>query len=471
MNVKVPLIWIAVLAVAVLVWPGSAAAQWTPPVKVSDAIEGGSGGVSAARCGSNVVVGFGDVESGQPNSWDGFAYSKDGGRTFTDGGTLPIPPENPDAISASFLGPNGPFMGSGPGNPVVACSNSSRFYYASVYTDFNDCPELPCTSISVSASNDGGQTWGLPVVASKQSADIYLFGWPSMAVDPTNPSRLYVAYINNNDVNPFDFGDCPGEAFGFGTTILEFTSSSDGGKTWSQRRQLDHSCPVVFSTTPPSGTLMTPNVVVSPDGIVYLTYALAGIVNPQQQTPNEIRFMRSIDSGNTFSAPQIVSTDAVNNAAPKLAVNRTFSPHRGNIYLTWPGSPAGTYTDVLVSESLDHGLSFSFPRPISPTPAANVGRTQANPVIAVDEDGQVQDCFYDTGSNAPTSSSVYSYNCATSFNYTATWQNHRVVSSAPAGFNALTADFLRHHDGFFTAFELQNSAGQKHVAGQTSDNP
>ena len=338
-----------------------------------------------------------------------------------------------------------------------------------MYTDWNDCPVLPCTAISVSTSNDSGQTWGLPVVASMQSGDIYQFASPTVAADPTNPLRVYVAYINSNFASPFDFSDCPDNLFG--ETILEFTSSTDGGKTWSPRSQLDHACADVISTTPPSGALISPSVAVSPDGKVYLAYGLTGVVNPQQKTPNEVRFMRSVDGGNTFSAPMIVSTDVVNNAAPKLAVNRTFSPHRGNIYLTWSGSPAGTYTDVLVSDSLDGGLSFSFPRPISPAPAAGSGRTQANPVIAVDEDGQVQTCFYDTGSNAPTSTSVYSYNCATSFNYTATWQNHRVVSSAPVGFNALVADFLRHRDGFFTAFELQNSAGQRRVAGQTTDNP
>ena len=63
---------------------------------------------------------------------------------------------------------------------------------------------------------------------------------------------------------------------------------------------------------------------------------------------------------------------------------------------------------------------------------------------------------------------MYSYNCASSFNHAATWQLQRVANSAPVGYDAVTSDFLTHHDGFFNAFELQTN-GVRHVAGQFSD--
>jgi hypothetical protein len=164
----------------------------------------------------------------------------------------------------------------------------------------------------------------------------------------------------------------------------------------------------------------------------------------------------------------VVSRIATGNATPQLAVDRTNSPHRGEIYLTWSGAPAGTYTSVLQADSLNSGASFSFPRPINGTPATGTGRFQANPVIAVDNDGQVQICYYNTPTNTPTSTSLYSYNCATSFNHAATWQLQRVANSAPVGFDAMTPDFLTHHDGFFNAFELQAN-GTSRVVGQFSD--
>jgi hypothetical protein len=461
MNSNLALKWLVVCAAGILPLAGSASAQTSGIFKVSNAIEGTAPGVSVARCGGSIVAGFGDAEPHNNNSAAGYAVSKNAS-LFTDPGVLPVPPQGANSVSSSTLGPIGPYAYVGRGNPVVACSNPFHSYYASVYTNFNDCPLLPCTAISVSPSIDGGQTWGFPVVASMQSGDIYQFAAPTTAVDPTNPLRIYVAYINNNFVNPFDFSDCPSIN---GIAILEFTSSSDGGKTWSPRTQLDHSCVQGFTTTPPSGTLMTPNVVVSSGGNVYLTYELAGANVNGQQTPNEIRFMRSLDNGKTFSAPSIVSTMATNDANPQLAVDRSKLRSRGEIYLTWSGARSAVSTDVLVADSVNNGVSFSFPRPISPAPLVGPGHFQTNPVIALDFDGQVGVCFYNTPTNAPTSSSVYSYNCATSFNRAASWTTRLVKSAVPVGYDALTTDFLLHNDGFLTTFEVQVN-GTRSVVGQ-----
>jgi hypothetical protein len=458
MSSKLALKCVLVCGFGFLLLVSNASAQTSGIFKVSNAIEGTAPGVSVARCGPSVVAGFGDAEPNNTNSVAGYAISKNAS-LFTDLGVLPVPPQNPNATSSSTLGPTGGFVGTG--NPVAACSNPFHSYYASVYTDYNDCPILPCTAISVSASSNGGQTWGLPVVASMQSGDIYQYGSPTMAVDPTNSLRLYVAYINNNFVNPFDF-PCPSNN---GVTILEFTSSSDGGKTWSQRTQLDYSCVQGFTTTPPSGTLITPNVAVSPGGQVYLTYELQGTNINGQQMPNEIRFMRSLDNGKTFSAPSIVSTTATNNANPQLAVDRSKLGSRGEIYLTWSGARTAVSTDVLVADSVNNGASFSFPRPISPAPLSGHGHFQTSPVSAVDYDGQVATCYYETPGNSPTSSSVYSFNCATSFNHSASWTTRVVKSAVPVGYDAITSDFLLHNDGFITTFEVQVN-GTRSVVGQ-----
>ena len=109
---------------------------------------------------------------------------------------------------------------------------------------------------------------------------------------------------------------------------------------------------------------------------------------------------------------------------------------------------------------------ISASRPISAAPTG--GRFQANPVIAVDNDGQVQACFYETPTNTPDNNSVYSYNCGVSLNQGATWQITSLASSVPVGFDAVTGNFLLKNDGFFTAFEVQAS-GQRHVVGSISD--
>jgi hypothetical protein len=459
MSVKTEFVCIAVCIAGILLFPGKAAAQFGPQVKVSNAIEGGSGGVSAARCGNNVVVGFADAEASNPNSFDGFAFSKNAGATFTDGGTLPTPPVDPTEGPAILGAGGGGFTG--PGNPSVACANSNLFYYASVYT-----PAVPgcgidtpgCTGISVSRSTNGGVNWGLPVIASRQGEDNFTFQSPSMAVDPTNPSHLYVAYIDI-DITHFLFPDCDMDSY-----ATDVVQSLDGGKTWVGPFPVDHACDSFGSNPALTGTLVTPNIVVSPEGNVYLTNEFLG----QSGNPNAIHFLRSTDHGKTFSAPMIVSKDAINNALPQLAVDRTRSSFRGTIYLTWSGKPRGTTTEVLMSDSLNHGASFSFPRSVRSTSQG----TQVNPVVAVDNDGQVADCYYVTSTNTPTSSSSYFYNCLTSFNHAVTWAGYqKLVPVAPPGFDALTSDFLLQNDGFFTAFELRASSGQRHVVGEKSDNP
>jgi len=120
----------------------------------------------------------------------------------------------------------------------------------------------------------------------------------------------------------------------------------------------------------------------------------------------------------------------------------------------------------LVSESLDQGSSFTFPRQIEPAGTAST-HFQTSSALAVDNDGQVAACFYETPDNQPTNSSVYSYNCATSFNFAATWTAQRLANSAIVNFDTLTSDFLLGNDGFFTAFEV--SANGTRVVGNSSN--
>jgi hypothetical protein len=470
MNGKLVLKCVAVFVAGGLLLAGSASGQTSGVFKVSDTIEGPpAAGVTAARCGTNIVVGFGDSESGV-TSFDGYVVSTDSGKSFRDFGVLPVSTEDLTGFGPDLLG-NAGFQQASAGafNRSLACANSSRFYYASTLQSASiPCIGFPiCSAISVSNSTDGGKSWSLPIVVDIASADTHTLLSPSIAVDPSNPQRLYIAYLFWSTNPPFDqlFPDCASLDTQNGIMSIRVANSLDGGATWKNALVEDSCADQLFA----SPQLLSPTIAVSATGQVYVAYEfLPSQTSPGPILPNEIHFARSTDHGLTFSAPLKVSSVAGQNAVPQLAVDRTHSPHRGQIFLTWSGEPAGTYTSVLESDSLNAGLSFSFPRPINGTPGAGLGRFQANPVIAVDNDGQVQICYYNTPTNTPTSTSVYSYNCATSFNHAATWQLRRVANSAPVGYNAVTSDFLTHHDGFFTAFELQTN-GTRRVVGQFSD--
>src|SRR6267154_2771884 len=453
MNGRLVLKCVVVCTVSALAFAASASAQWSGSIVVTNAVEpmfGGQniGGVTAARCGSSVVVGFGDFEQGNGNSFAGYAASSDGGLTFRDLGVLPI------AVDPEF-GPRDHLGDGAPQQPKVdhavslACAGPLLFYYATLdlVNDPANCnPE--CRAISVSTSRDGGMIWGSPMLAASAFSDNHFLDKPSIAADPTSP-RVYVAYLDENGPPlDFSFPDCEGGTI----TELRLASSADLGKTWTSN-VVDHVCSL-SSNPETDGLLAAPNVVVSPGGKVYLTYEFhqAGSdSNPAGS--NEIRFTRSVDQGKTFSPSLVVSKTAIDNALPHLAVDRTNTTNQGRIYVTWAGSQSGTYTDILISDSTSFGTSFSFPRPLNPPPAAGTERFETESVLSVDNDGQVAACYYETPTNSPTSSSVYSYNCKLSFNHAATWQSQRVLSSVPVGLDALTSDFLLSADGFFTAFE------------------
>jgi hypothetical protein len=473
MSVKLAFRCVATFTAGLLLLAGSAFAQTSGIIKVSDAIEAGpsgvpSAGISAARCGTNIVVGFGDAHSGV-TSFDGYAVSSDNGKTFRDFGVLPVSTEDVYGFGPDLLGSGSPVVDpAGSFNPSVACADSSHFHYASIFqSDSIPCNGFPiCSAISVSTSTDGGKSWNLPIVVDSGSQDTHTLLSPSIAVDPSNPQRVYIAYLFWNIFGPFDqsFPDCANASLLNGIMAIKVANSVDGGATWKQTLVEDSCADEMFGTP----QLVAPSIAVSATGQVYVAYEfLPTQVSPGPVLPDEIHFARSTDHGQTFSAPLKVSSLADRNALPRLAVDRTHSPHRGEIYLTWSGKPTGTYTDVLVSDSLNAGLSFSFPRPITPGSFTS-GHFQANPVVAVDNDGQVAACFYETSSNQPTSSSIYIYRCANSSNHAATWQLQPVAFSVPVGYDSLTTDFLTHHDGFFTAFEVQAS-GQRHVVGQFSD--
>ena len=403
---------------------------------------------------------------------NGVSFSGDGGQTFTDVG---------------FLNP-GPGPSILAGDPVVACSSASRFYYASNFETTRpggSCnPYCPVSAISVSISSDGGRSWGSPVVAAANNDCCHTLDKPWLAVDPTNVSRLFLTYTDDVCCAP----------------AIKLVRSNDGGSTWSAPIVLDQEPSGQFFPNVVSGS----NVAVAPDGQVYVAYEFftGGL---SSTGPREIHFQRSLDHGQTFGVPLKVSDIVGNGAAyggyprsdlegdflinefPQLAVDRTSGPSNGTLYITWsdgrhkvrPDALGGTYAyaDIVVAKSTNHGLSFTVPAPVSPTPATfqGHGRDQFFPGIAVDGSGKVAVCYYDRR-NDPTNLAIDRY-CSLSVNHGSTWQDMR--ASGPAWlpfqadffvhdlgeYDALTSDFLLQNSGFFGAFVIEED-GNPNIVGR-----
>lgn len=426
---------------------------------------------STAWCGNNVVIGFNDSGSyietwpvpGIGLSFNGVARSTNKGGSFTDLGYL-----NPGPTVTDFLS----------GDPVVVCSDPNTFYYASLFV------RSATSDISVSKSIDGGATFGNPVSAASKNRATHFLDKEWMAVDPTNPNRLFVTYtdFDSSGVCGFDGG---GPIL---RTAIELVRSTDGGATWSP--------PVVISEVCGDAFVQGSQVAVGPAGEVYVVWEAFAVSGAR-----EIDGRKSTDNGFTFGSVVKVS-DAIcaGNCSvlqgnfrsafefPTLAVDRSGGSMNGYIYIAWhdgrnltvPDFWVGAYgyTDILFSRSADGGATWSAPVRVNNNAeplASGLGTDQYQPGMAVDKKGKIGICFYDRRKDP--SNHFIDRECATSKDAGASWSNKRITKSSflpvpsqdlltnpryMGDYDGLASDFTKTNSGFVGAWG-DNSLGNPDI--------
>jgi hypothetical protein len=357
-------------------------------------------GSSLGWCGRNAVSGFNDWGSfvatflgmgGSASgsfSINGFAYSTNAGRNFTDGGILLSDPVPAGVAFRDLFG-----------DPVVRCSDSDTFYYAAQAEDTPVVTTDPRFSgISVSTSTDGGVTWGGAVMASSKDAALHFLDKPWMDVKGGN---IYVTYT--------DFEFAPNATCGteFHTTI-ELVRSTDGGGTWSLPLVLDTICGN-------TAFLQASQVAVGNAMDVYAaweSYPMGFL------PPRSIQLRRSTDAGASFAAAvQVSDVTPVGGGRLLQGGFRSFfdlqglgvdrgGKNDGRVYVSWQDgrnlsqpdfyAEIGSYNfaDVLLAKSDDGGANWSAPARVNNDfPSRPVD--QYLPALAVDPRGTVGVFFYD----------------------------------------------------------------------------
>lgn len=432
---------------------------------------------SSAWCGNTVVVGYNDsgafartagVNYNGAWSFSSVSYSNDHGGTFREAGYM-----NPGTNPVNFIA----------GDPVVACTSPTQFYYSSIYASGQDSSGNFFNGVAVNASSDGGQTWGPPVAAVAKDFT-HSIDKPWMAADPTNALRLYVTYTD------FDFSGlygvptaaCPNDI----RYAIEVVVSGDGGATWSAPTTVHQECYYSGGFNGVQGS----NPAVAADGTLYVGYEFL----PGSVPNNEIHLATSLDHGQSFASDAKVSNvwpngnqgllqgGFRNNEFPQVAVDRSSAPTRGTVYIAWSDGAANivpdlpvifgsyAYPDVRVASSTNRGASFSIPVTVSPTPAnfSGRGRDQFFPGVAVNRKGHVGVCYYDRR-QSPDNSRIDRY-CSVSEDAGSTWDEEQasefgwtpahdadgVINPAYIGdYDAVSSDFLLQKNGFFSSFEVQ----------------
>lgn len=370
--------------------------------------------------GSQILVGFNDAQGfcgppfdapctpENPPGLSGYAFSTDGGLTFTDGGA---PPNFTDAFGNDVFSRGDPWMDRGG-------FNDSTFYYSSIAVSTNSTTEL---GIGVWRGGFAGKNFSF--------SDVHTFNSP-------NPGDLYdkdafgaahdgsgAAYATITNF----IAECGQPAFGFGR--IEVWSTHDGGDTWSGPTTAG--ADQTFITNPSNPACGTTGILqqasmpaVGPNGEVYVAWGFGPTFNANSiATTGAIHVATSLDGGATFGAP--VSAASINSNffnvpvgdnrsslldEPWIAVDGAGS-RKGRIYVTFSSSssavgptptiacpnglPAGTTcvaqslvtSQVYITHSDDRGATWSTPVALTSAPSGTTKRWW--PVVKVEPGGNV----------------------------------------------------------------------------------
>jgi hypothetical protein len=261
--------------------------------------------VSVAANGDNVLLAFNDgqgVTAFPRTHTQGYAWSTNGGQSFTDGGAPPSPP--------GWLWDS---------DPVVAVNEKTGEFW---YLGLNSSSTLNGIALVKATFSGGAIAWGTPHLV--RSADDFevLLDKPWMTVDPAS-GRLHVVYTAFGAFSPTD--------------TIEIQSSSDGGLTWS--------APLALSDPADDGYVQGARVAVGPASEVYATWYVIGRDAPYTDA---FPLRKSTNGGASFTPARTAASVFSNFSSgapgfnrprgitfPTLAVDRSNGPHRGRVYLGW----------------------------------------------------------------------------------------------------------------------------------------
>lgn len=320
----------------------------------------------------------------------GFAYSHDGGLTFTAGGYLSQPPGWPSNTSQT--------------DPVMGADSSGTFFYWSE-------PFRPDSAEWVYPSYNNGVVWGTPTpVKSPISGDK---DW--MAIDTTGGVGDGHIYGGWNDFSLG--GQC-------------FTRSTDNGASFSPRVRIADR----------GGTQWMLHFAVGPDGEVYAAWRNMSDNAIYVTKSTNAKFSGStptfdafgsggqngldlkIDNGND---PGFMNINPLGFHQIYLGVDTSGGVRNGWVYCLWADARRDM-CDINFARSSDGGFTWESGIRVNDDPA---GSYQWMPAMSVAPNGRIDAVWYDTRNSSgstPDSQMYYSF----SLDGGSTWSVNRRISDA-----------------------------------------
>lgn len=253
---------------------------------------------------SNVVVAWNDSKGlrlGSPTTISGFAWSTDGGQTFTDGGSVPL-------------------IGAGDqsyGDCTLDVDSQGNFYMGTIYV----ASGIQSVAVYRGTFSGGGFSWSTPIIAASGATGS--LDKPYVCVDPVT-GNIYVSYTR--------FG---------GTTAIEVVRGTSLGTVWT--------APVVLES---GSGIQGSRPIVGPEGNLYVCWQAGwGTINcGLASTTGSIRMRRSTNPAGALTFDPAITVGTVQwnwtsywagnlrNTAlafPDMAVDRSGGANNGTVYVTW----------------------------------------------------------------------------------------------------------------------------------------
>jgi hypothetical protein len=379
------------------------------------------------------------------------AVSTDGGASWTLASTQPAfttcegaPAGSPGAFDRGT-------------DPWVSISSDGKIAY-SISDSFNaNGPAFGgASSIIISRSTDGGDTWQTPVTARLDTSTTVLNDKESVTADPraTHPMDAYAVWDRlvspSTNANPTAFLVTP--AF---RGPAMFSKTTNGGVTWStgrpifdpgEKNQTIGNQIVVPTAGPAAGQLI--------DGFDLLLNK--GGKGNNQRGSASVAIIRSTNGGNTWSRPTIVAQQQVGSVSINGTHLRTSDElpefkagPEGNLYAVWQDrrfSPSGA-SKIAFSMSTDGGATWSTPIRVD----ASVGDSHAFiPQIATRPDGTVAVQYYDlehATAAQPDLTDQFIVTCSSNCSSSSSWSGETRLSTT-GSFNILAAPYTTSGAGF-----------------------
>lgn len=235
--------------------------------------------------------------------------------------------------------------------------------------------------VLVYRSEDGGHTWGKPVLATVGGDH------PQITVDHTggrHNGRVYIGYLHTQ------------RQHGAGPNIeyqISVVRSDDGGRTFTE--------PVLAVSGKGVIGINVTSVHVLSDGTVMVPYAdfdFHQTSQPRTEATSNLCIVASSDGGDTYSQAAKVATQyrklqPALGGFPMYAADVSPGPYRDRIYGAWVDYHSGDGR-IVFTYSTDKGRTWKEPFHIDPSGPA--GSRQYQVMLAVNKDGVVGITWFDT---------------------------------------------------------------------------